>query len=214
MNNLPWLKGKDYPLLILPTMEMLEALGKPYVLENVMGARYRAKGLAKRGIEAHGLKAGWLCGTMFGLPFYRHRLFATNWFWLAPGHPKHRARIHPGRMLGGRAADIIVPASLATKRGGTLPHSYADNNRVMALGKWQGYGTTLEDGGRRLAAGIGHAKGWRLAAEAMGIDWCNRAELTQAIPPCYTFYIGSRLLEVLAFAKSEGQQRVAASAWG
>ena len=43
----------------------------------------------------HGLKAGWLCGTMFGLPFYRHRLFATNWFWLAPGHPKHTLNLHP-----------------------------------------------------------------------------------------------------------------------
>ena len=160
MNNLPWLKGRNYPTLILPTLEMLETLGKPYVLENVMGARHGAKGLTKRGLETHGLKAGWLCGQMFGLPIYRHRLFATNWFWLAPGHPKHQ-------------------------------------NRVMALGKWQGYGTTLEDGGRRLAAGVGHAKGWRLAAEAMGIDWMNRAELTQAIPPCYTLYIGSRLREML-----------------
>ena len=37
MHNLPWLRGRDYPLLILPTIEMLEALGKPYVVENVMG---------------------------------------------------------------------------------------------------------------------------------------------------------------------------------
>ena len=62
MHNLPWLRGREYPLLILPTIKMLEALGKPYVVENVMGARHGSKTLKKRGLEAHGLKAGWLCG--------------------------------------------------------------------------------------------------------------------------------------------------------
>lgn len=33
--------------------------------------------------------------------------------------------------------------------------------------------------------------------EAMGIDWTNRAELSQAIPPAYTEWIGSLLLEAL-----------------
>src|SRR3990172_8970517 len=119
MNNLPWLRGRDYPLLILPTMELLERTGKPYVLENVMGARHGAKGLAKRGLEAHGLKAGWLCGTMFGLPFYRHRLFATNWDWLAPGHPKHVQRIRPGHSLAGRARDIVF---IPTRSGNFDPN--------------------------------------------------------------------------------------------
>ena len=32
MHNLPWLRGRDYPLLLLPTLEMLEGLGKPYVV--------------------------------------------------------------------------------------------------------------------------------------------------------------------------------------
>ncbi len=34
-------------------------------------------------------------------------------------------------------------------------------------------------------------------AEAMGIDWMNRKELTQAIPPAYTEYIGTQLLRML-----------------
>ena len=95
MHNLPWLSGRSYPLLLLPVVEMLEALGRPYVVENVMGARYGVRNLRKRGLEAHGLKAGWLCGTQFGLPFYRHRLFAANWLWLAPGHSKHQRSASP-----------------------------------------------------------------------------------------------------------------------
>ena len=100
MQNLPWLRHKTYPLLILPTIELLEKTGKPYVLENVMGARNGAKGLKKRGLEAHGLKAGYLCGTMFGMGMYRHRLFAANWLWLAPEHPKHDFVIRRGRDFG------------------------------------------------------------------------------------------------------------------
>ena len=33
--------------------------------------------------------------------------------------------------------------------------------------------------------------------EAMGIDWMNREELSQAIPPAYTEYIGKYLMKVL-----------------
>lgn len=38
---------------------------------------------------------------------------------------------------------------------------------------------------------------WRvahLAADAMGIDWMNNEELSQAIPPAYTQYIGEQLM--------------------
>ena len=85
MRHLPWLKGKKYPRQIDPTRDLLKSTGKPWVLENVM--------------DAH-LQAGWLCGTMFGLPFYRHRAFETPFFWLQPGHPKHTFVIKPGRYFG------------------------------------------------------------------------------------------------------------------
>jgi len=39
-----------------------------------------------------------------------------------------------------------------------------------------------------------------LARSAMGIDWMNRSELSEAIPPAYTEYIGAQLLEHMAVA--------------
>ncbi len=41
----------------------------------------------------------------------------------------------------------------------------------------------------------GHFSGVKEAGIAMGIDWMNRAELAQAIPPAYTEWIGRRILE-------------------
>ncbi len=234
INNLPWLKDREYPLLILPTIEMLEALGKPYCLENVMGARNGAKGLKKRGLENHGLKAGWLCGDMFGLPFYRHRLFATNWFWLAPGHPKHilrqgmssvplprelweeRYKKRTGReweQAGNLklrtglehipfSAPMINRANIEwrvhhdgirtfERADGTIGR-YEPKISMASLDRWQGNGAQAE------GVGVGHAKGWHKAAEAMGINWMKREELTQAIPPVYTEFIGKELLRQIA----------------
>jgi len=99
-HNLPWLKDKEYPLLIKATRERLLATGKPYIIENVNGARYH-KQMPKE-LVGHGLKAGFLCGTMFGLPYYRHRRFETNFFWMQPAHPTHRIVIESGRMFGSR----------------------------------------------------------------------------------------------------------------
>ena len=240
MHDLPWLRGKQHPLLILPIVEMLEGLGKPYVVENVMGARYGAKGLKKRGLEAHGLKAGWLCGRMFGLLFYRHRLFASNWFWLAPGHPKHELNLHPrseryvygGTVKGlpGGAAGLDVgprenPVNSAWRQyhDGALnirpgyekvPFSYPTivGERLRANGRPKDSKIGLSNGmpktqlanwqndAQSNGVGIGHAKGWHLAAEAMGIDWMTRDELTQAIPPTYTEFVGRQLLEQLSWA--------------
>lgn len=128
MRNLPWLKGREYPALILPVKEMLDGLGKPYVIENVMGARKGAKGLTKRGLEAHGLEAAWLCGFMFGRPFYRHRLFASNWLWLAPPHRKHLFREQAPKppkgegRLGGRVRGAPPRRLAAGGDAGRQPH--------------------------------------------------------------------------------------------
>ena len=43
----------------------------------------------------------------------------------------------------------------------------------------------------------GHQAGLQRHSEIMGIDWMNRAELAQAIPPAYTYHIGRYLLAAL-----------------
>ena len=224
--NLPWFKGKKYPLLILPTIELLERIGRPYVLENVMGARHGGKAIKQRGLEEHGLEAGWLCGMMFGKPFYRHRLFAANWLWLAPGHPKHKGHVTRGSSPQKKGSDISAqivahpnPVNSEWRRyhDGTFTDSSGrvrttDNklslpNESSGLNIREGYETralnypTIDGGLSRLqngaAPGIGHTAGWRLAADVMGIDWMNRNELTQAIPPIMTWHIGRQLMTLL-----------------
>ena len=46
--------------------------------------------------------------------------------------------------------------------------------------------------------GHGGGKAKEQWSEAMGIDWMSREELTEAIPPAYTEFVGARLLEALA----------------
>jgi len=55
-----------HPNLIPAVRDALAKTGKPYVIENVKGAR------------AHLVDPIMLCGTMFGLHIYRHRYFEVN----------------------------------------------------------------------------------------------------------------------------------------
>jgi len=136
--NLPWLEGKDYPLLILPTRLLLQDTGRPYVIENVKRARYGCKQLETRQISEHGMDAGVLCGCMFGLPFYFQRLFETNFLWWQLPHQKHNT-LTGGRMFGARL---------------------------------------------------------RVAQEAKHnlLNWMDKDEAREAIPPAYTEYIGRYLI--------------------
>jgi DNA (cytosine-5)-methyltransferase 1 len=69
--------GKKYADLIAPTRAALQEIGKPYIIENVPGSPLIDP------IE--------LCGAMFGMRTYRHRLFESNMPLVAPPHPKHEA---------------------------------------------------------------------------------------------------------------------------
>lgn len=64
-------KGK-YPKLIPHLREILRRLGKPYVIENVAGARHELESPLM------------LCGSMFGLRTQRHRFFEVNFPVRAP----------------------------------------------------------------------------------------------------------------------------------
>lgn len=58
------------------TRELFESTGKPYVIENVPNAPL-----------INGIT---LCGKMFNLKVYRHRMFESNILLLAPPHIPHR----------------------------------------------------------------------------------------------------------------------------
>ena len=60
-----------------------------------------------------------------------------------------------------------------------------------------GNAPALQNGAQKAGVADGHAAGWRVAAEAMGIDWMNRATLTQAIPPVMTEWLGGFLMKEL-----------------
>lgn len=70
-----------------------------------------------------------------------------------------------------------------------LIHSYEYHDHVISV---VGCGTptgSLKVWGRQISK--------QECADAMGIDWMNRKELTQAIPPAYTEFIGKQLMEYL-----------------
>lgn len=148
-------KGDEHPLLIPPTRALLQASGKPYVMENVMGAAL--------------VDPIVLCGSMFGLGattsdgtrfhLERHRKFEVNWSLAAPCRCSHCKPV------------IGVYGAHVRNRGASA-------------------------GGRGTRDFIGEDKP-RLMREAMGIDaryGQTMAEMSQAVPPAYTAYIGRQLL--------------------
>lgn len=63
----------QYPDLVPSTRTLLQGRGVPWVIENVVGSPVLgADNLAGR----YGLT---LCGSMFGLRLYRHRVFESSW---------------------------------------------------------------------------------------------------------------------------------------
>ena len=130
---------EQYPDLLGPTRQALNALGLPWVIENVPGAPMRADYK--------------LCGCLFSLELRRVRWFETSW--AAFGLRPPCTHDHP------------VPCVV-------------------------GHGTPS---GTRKA--LGRNVGIAELRECMGIDWMTRNELSQAIPPAYTEYVGRRLIDRL-----------------
>lgn len=133
------IKNKPFhPKIIREVSNMLRNSGKPYVIENVEGARGELRSPIM------------LCGTMFGLKVWRHRYFEIFPFWsLSPMTCNHAG--HP-----------------VTIRGGSNARKAQGGHRDIELER-----------------------------ESMGIDWTTETELSQAIPPAYTEWIGRQLMKVL-----------------
>jgi DNA (cytosine-5)-methyltransferase 1 len=141
--------GTVYPDLVDATRKLLSKLGRPWVIENVPGAPVRADLI--------------LCGSQFGLPIARHRLFELSWqhFSLMPQCD--------------HAEDLITIC---------------------------GHGTPSWMRKRRIAKGLHPNASVAVKKEALGINWMNRGELSQSIPPAYS--------EFIARAWLTQRQRVAA----
>lgn len=148
MRNLPWLRGREYPMLIPPTRAMLQG-GPLFIIENVNQAR-RTSALPE------GIQGGYLCGTMFGLPIYRHRRFETSFHWFAPSHEKHVATIRAGHR------------DVAFTRPNGMRYGFDQENSAV------GHGARKRSGARI----------------ALGVEWMNCDEATQAIPPAYSEHVG------------------------
>ena len=145
------LSNGNHPALIEPVRELLQASGRPYVIENVPGAPLENPLM--------------LCGSMFGLGVIRHRLFECCppvWFPPGPCQCKH----------GGATGNRMRRAGVTR-----TPSVVKDNLRFVTVAG----NNYLVDEGRA----------------AMGIDWMTRSELSQAIPPVYTEWLGKQMLRVM-----------------
>ena len=132
------IQSNEHPELIPPTRAALKRLGLPWVIENVPGSPL--------------INPVELCGSMFGLRTYRHRLFETSFPVTVPEHPQH---ISPQAKMG---------------------RPPKDGEFIHVVGNF---------------SGVGYAR------KAMEIDWMNRNEMAQAIPPAYTEYLGLQLRAAL-----------------
>lgn len=154
--------AKDHEDLVPQTRAMLEASGRPWIMENVVGAPLKDPVL--------------LCGTMFGLgvedaELRRHRLFETSFTILMVPQCQHGQR------------DTI----------GVYGGHIRNRRRARTVGV---YGKGVRDSRRKFDKGVADFS-IEQGRAAMGIDWMTTAELSQAIPPAYTHWLGLRLLEQL-----------------
>lgn len=138
----------EYPDQIAEVREAMQAIGKPYVIENVVGAPLQNYVM--------------LCGSMFGLRVYRHRLFECN----PPIMLSPRSCNHWGKASGNKSL-----------KAGKRVTPNLDDFEILTI--------------------TGHDFILSHAREAMQIDWMNQSEISQAIPPAYTEWLGGQLINAL-----------------
>lgn len=138
----------DHPDLIGVTREGLNAIGKPWIIENVERSPL--------------LNPATVCGLALGLGVKRHRLFESPLLLFGTG-------------CGDHSEDYVIVFG-----GGA-------RGRAHVSGMAKGGGLVIY----RPTIPLARAK------RAMGIDWMTRDELSQAIPPAYTEFLGKQLIRQL-----------------
>lgn len=138
----------DHKDFIAATRELLERSGKPYIIENVVGAPL------KNPLS--------LCGTQFkNLYTQRQRIFESNIELQPPETPPQR------------------------KKTPTAGNGFGEDGFIAICGS----GGVRGMNAKQIVLYWGFALG--------GIDWMNRAELAEAIPPAYTEFLGKQILKHL-----------------
>jgi len=155
-----------YDRLIGATREALQIAGRPYIIENVYGARRELRNPVM------------LCGRMFGLvardddgthlTLDRHRMFEIHGFpLLAPEH---------------------------------VPHGWKANRRdgIQVAGAYGGARRDKREA-REIRKG-GYVPSLRVMRDLLGTPWMTEKGCQLSIPPAYTEFIGTQLLDHLARA--------------
>ena len=112
------LHGNEHPDLVAETRDALEATGKPWVIENVVGAPL--------------IDPLRLCGTEFGmvapdvdgvpLKLVRHRLFESNIMLTGAGGCRHDHTIQTASIYGAGGGWTPRHRDNPERRGGYIPH--------------------------------------------------------------------------------------------
>lgn len=170
--------AQEHEDLLLPTRMALDALGKPYVIENVPGAPMVGPYVQ-------------LCGTMFGLgtgmaELRRHRWFELGGFYLLTPQCLHYQRDLVIGVYGGHVRDRRRTVGVYGDGNG---RDYRKHPATVGVCGRAG-GSSVRDGIQQFSTDE--------RREAMGIDWMTGDELSQAVPPAYTEYIGVVLLNQIS----------------
>ena len=167
--------AQEHSDMLTPTRAVLKTMDVPYVIENVPGAPMDGAYVQ-------------LCGSMFGLgtgdaELRRHRLFELGGFYLLTPRCQHYARNLVIGVYGGHGRDRRRTVGVYGDGNG---RDYRKHPATVGVHGNAG-GSSVRDGTQQFSTDE--------RREAKGIDWMTGDELSQAIPPAYTEFIGAELIK-------------------
>lgn len=194
---------ENYQRLIEPTRELLQATGRPWVIENVELAREEM------------VNPVLLCGRMFGLRCMdddgillildRHRLFESNIPLQSPEHPRHEeaqgefvAGVYGGSRRARTRLRITSPDGSMQGLVDRLPAKWRRKGSSIPQG-WTVEKITPTPAEDRFAARIERNGGYcpravHVQQALLGIHWMTIKGMQESIPPAYAQHVGTQLL--------------------